>query len=339
MQRLAALALTSALALGGAVGCTTAASAADSVTVKGHVTSPTGKAVGGVRVSLRAKPRFATQYVSRVVRTSGTGRYEVHVPRGEFYDLRVSDPGDDDRDTADGEWAPTYRRITSTASSIRVNQVVHHGAQVSGRVYDSSGAAVKPGSVVSAYRRVPQTDGRSPLDPLGSTYTIAGGAYHFRNLPETSVILSFAPPTENDSYRFRTGQAGGSTSFADASEVDTIFGVKNTGLSFRFPVRGVISGTMTLDGKPLPGDDGRTAALSLLDSSGAELDRESVESVFRFPDLAAGTYRLHFVVTESDGTVVADEYYSDAATLAASTAIQVGNGEAVTGLKVALNSR
>jgi hypothetical protein len=248
MKRLAALVITAALTLGGAVGTASAASAASTVTVKGHVTSPSGDAVTGVRVSVRAQPA-RSQPVSRVVRTSRTGRYEVHVPRGADYDLRVSDPGDDDRDTADGTWAPTYRRITSSASSITANQVVHHGAQVSGRVADSSGRPVRPGLVVTAWTRTAATDRRRPLNRVGTTFTQAGGAYHFRNLPAVTVILSFAPPSKNDAERFRTGHPGGTRDFTEASGVRLVFGTKFTGLSFRFPVSGRISGSVTVDGR------------------------------------------------------------------------------------------
>jgi 5-hydroxyisourate hydrolase-like protein (transthyretin family) len=338
MKRLAALVMTTALALGGVAGTASAASTSGTVTVKGHVTSPTGKPVAGVRVSVRAKPALS-QSVSRVVRTSKTGRYEVHVPRGVHYDLRVTDPGDDDRDTADGTWAPTYRRITSSAASIRANQVVHHGAQVSGHVYDSSGAAVTAGLVVTAWRRTPNTEGRTTLNRVGTTYTQADGTYHFRNLPAVAVVLSFAPPSKNNAVRFRTGHPGGSRYYADATAVQLVFGTKFVGLSLRFPVAGRISGSLTVDGKALPGGDDVLAEVHLLDAAGTEIDREPALSAFSFPELAAGTYLLRFEVTAPGGELSAPEYYADSSTLAGATPITVEKGQAVTGLSVALTTR
>lgn len=338
MKRLAALAITTALALGGVAGTASAASADTSVTVKGHVLSPTGKAVGRVRVSLRAKPRLSAHVVSRVVRTSATGRYEVHVPRGEYYDLRVSDPGDADDDPADGTWAPTYKRITSTATSIVANQVVHHGAQVSGHVFDSAGEPVQPGLGVTAFTRTPNDDGRSPLNAIVSTRTVRGGAYHFRNLPAATVILSFESPDGNGE-RWRTEQPGGSLDYRDARAARLVFGVKYTGLSIVFPVVARLSGSLTVDGKAVPADSAASVDLRLLDAEGKEITSESPRSVFTFTDLEAGTYYLRFQVTDSDGVAHAPVYYGGSSTLAGAKAIVVPKGRSVSGLKVALTTR
>ncbi len=335
MQRLAVLVLTAALAIGSAVGTASAASASDAgtVTVKGHVSSPTGRAVAGVRVSLRGKPRLSAHPFSRVVRTSATGRYEVRVPRVDFYDLRVTDPGDD------GTWAPTFQRITSGGTSIVADQVVHHGATVSGRVLDSSGRRVGAGLAVHALVRTPNADGRSTLRVVATTSTRASGAYAFHALPAAKVLLAFSSPTPNGGERFRTEHAGGSLDPADASAVPLRFGGRYVGLGIRFPVVARISGSLTVDGKALPGDDGELASVELLYAGGTELDSETALSSFTFADLAAGTYFLRFQLTDTGDDVGAPVYFARYSTLAGATPITVTRGQAVAGLSVALRTR
>lgn len=214
-RRLTGAAVAAALSVVAVGGFATSASAAEPVVVKGHVTSVTGKPIAGVVFKVRAKSLTSGDYVTVSGRTSKTGRYEAKVPRRNDYQLLVSDPGDNDNDPADGAWAPASTRITSDKTTIRINQQLHHGAGLSGRVRDSSGAAVRAGLVVTAG----SVSAGSGFRALGSTLTKAGGAYHFRNLPAGATVVRFQAPGNSNYDRFYTGATGGTVRNDEAKRI------------------------------------------------------------------------------------------------------------------------
>ena len=329
-RRLTAAAAAAALSVAIVGGFATSASAAEPVVVKGHVTSITGKPIAGVVVKVRAKSLTSGDSVTVSGRTSKTGRYEAKVPRRNDYQLLVSDPGDNDDDPADGEWAPASTRVTSDRTTIRIDQRLHHGAGLSGRVRDSSGAAVRAGLVVTA-GTVPADSG---FRPLGSTVTTAGGAYHFRNLPAGATVVRFQSPGISNYDRYYTGVTGGTILKDEAKPLALQYGKKVTGISFQFPVKSSINGRVTVDGRTLSADlDNETSVIfTLLDQSGNRLDSGAATNDFHFRDLDAGTYYLSFAGSDPTVDHIRPEYYDDADSLATATPITIKAGEARVGL-------
>jgi len=232
MKRLALLAATVGLTLAATGGLASTASAADMAVVKGHVTSLTGKPISGVTVKVvRRVPGI--DFVSARGHTSRTGRYEVRLPRGGSFQLVVSDHGDKDLDDGDGAWAFSSRTVKSSNATVRMNATMHHGAKLSGHVYESSGAPVRAGVVVHA-ERAPAAGASAPGREVGTTRTRKGGVYRFSNLPAGATVLRFESGAKKVQPRYRTGVAGGSERWQDAKAVELTAGEAVTRTSFRF---------------------------------------------------------------------------------------------------------
>lgn len=330
MQRLVAGLAAAALALGAATASALpAAAAADRVTVKGHVTSPTGKPVAGVQVSV-----YSVREGHRVVvrdRTSRTGRYAVSVLDSDWeYLVKVTDHGDADRDDGDGTWAPVLDTFTRHGvRSIRHDVVVHRGAGVSGRILDRSGKPVKAGLPVSA-----------SVGRLGSsTRTRADGTYRITNLPAGDAIISAQSP--GGWGRARTYSAttrAGVTDAGRATPVPVTAGKVVTGIGIAFPKVGKITGRVTVDGEQpwSEGADGVDAVL--LDAAGHEVARWWAHPSFRIWDVEPGVYTLRFTSPASVTDPVVPEYYRDAATPEAAERLVVRPGTAITGLVAELRT-
>lgn len=336
-NRITAAAAAAALALAGVGASAVPASAAETAVVKGHVTSMTGKPIGGVVFKVRVRSATSGDSVTVSGRTSRTGRYEARVPRRGEYQLLVSDPGDRDDDPADGAWAPASKRVVSDRTSVVIDQRLHHGAGLSGRVRDSSGKAVRAGLVVTAGSFTRDGGFRA----LGSTSTGPGGAYHFRNLPAGATVVRFEGPGISDSARFFSGAAGGTVAVGAARPLHLQYGEKVTGIGLTFPLRSSIHGRVRVDGRVLGADpdNDESVAFSLLDASGTRLDGGAAVDDFHFRDLAAGTYYLSFAGSDPAVDHIEPEYYDDADSLAAATPIVLKPGQAVTGIVVDLTTR
>lgn len=336
-RRFAVAVAAAALSVAAAGGFVTSASAAETAVVKGHVTSFTGRPIGGVVFKVRVKSPTSGDYFTVSGRTSRTGRYEAKVPRRGAYQLLVSDPGDDDRDLADGVWAPASTRIESSKRSVVINQRLHHGAGLSGRVYDSSGAPARAGLLVTAGVN---SAARGFL-PAGSTYTKAGGAYHFRNLSAGATVVRFQGPGLDNLDRFYSGFAGGAVFAVDAKPLHLQYGKKVTGTSLTFPVKASINGRVTVDGKVLGADPDNDQAVrfDLLDQSGTRLDGGAAIDDFHFRDLDAGTYYLAFAGSDPAVDHIKPEFYEDADSLAHATPIVLRPGQTVTGIHVDVTAK
>lgn len=326
----AALALALPLAVLSAAPSLAAPAASASVLVKGHVRSPTGKAVAGVQVSVYST--ISGHHVVRRATTSRTGRYAVRVAESEWsYQLKVLDHGDADRDDGDGRWAPVLRRFDFSGRSTTVDQVVHHGARLTGRVYGRTGEPVGAGVVVGV------TPDRSS-QPGARTITRADGTYRITNAPAGASAVTFISPRAGESPRTYTSSSiFGTTDGTRSTLVDMRYGRTVAGIDLRFPYLGRISGTVTVDGDA-PSEEGSPVQAALLDAEGRELYSELVNPEFRMPDLLPGTYYIEFRAGTPEDVLVT-EYYEDSATLAGATPLVIGpKGGAITGLKVALSS-
>ena len=326
IRLLGAAALALALPVALAVATPSIAAPAATVTVKGHILSPTGRAVAGVRVEVQAKGQADGSLGAAHGFTSKTGRYELHVPppttgpdTAKTYVLTVTDPGDADADMADGEWAPTSATFAATGTVFVRNAVVHHGAKLSGRIYDRTGHRVKAGLSVTV--------------GSATTTTRSDGSYHLTNLPAGTVTVRVASPSSNGVARYYTGSTSqGTIDGAKATELDLSYGEKTTGRSIHFPAVAKITGRVLIDGTEESGEGSRTVTAALLDSTGKELASSPASSKFYFRDLAAGTYFLQFSGAASAPAAVVPEYYKDSATLVGATAIVVPTGGAVSGI-------
>lgn len=331
MQRFTALAAAAALVIGGAVGVPAAATAAPaatpaSVTFKGHVTSPTGKPVAGVKVIVRVQNRTNGQSTATTRRTSTTGRYELHVPlagrQAGSYRFEVRDTGDEDG-AGGGTWAAAARTITSDASSIRVDQVVHHGAEITGRVLAGTGKPPKAGLRVYAVRQ-----GGARATDVTWTLTRKDGTYRFGTLPAAPVEVGFYPPSSLTTVRFYTRGSAAGTTGEGASVLDLAYGKRLTGIDLLFPPVGKITGRVRIDGALPYGEGVEPVEAVLLDSTGTEVRRYDAKPLFQLRDVDPGTYFLYF----PGGGGVVPEYYGDSATLEGATPITVQRNGAVTGL-------
>ena len=326
----AALALALPLALLSAAPSTAAPSTAASVLVKGHVRSPTGKAIAGVQVSVYST--ISGHHVVRRATTSRTGRYAIRIAESEWsYQLKVLDHGDADRDDGDGRWAPVLRRFDFSGGSTKVDQVLHHGARLAGRVYDRTGEPAGAGVVVGVkpYRS---------SQPGVQTITRADGTYRITNAPAGAGLVTFTPPRAGESPRsYSSSSIFGTTDGTRSTLVDMRYGRTVAGIDLRFPYLGRISGIVTVDGDH-PSEEGSPVQAALLDAKGTELYSELVNPEFRMPDLLPGTYYIEFRAGTPDDRLVT-EYYEDSATLAGATPLVIGpKGGAITGLEVALSS-
>ena len=326
----AALALALPIALLAAAPSPAAPAAAASVLVKGHVRSPSGKAVPGVQVSVYSE--ISGHHVVRRATTSRTGRYAIRIAESEWsYQLKVLDHGDADRDDGDGRWAPVLRRFDFSGRSTTVDQVVHHGARLAGRVYGRTGKPVGAGVVVGVapYRS---------SQPGAQTITRADGTYRITNAPAGAGLVTFRSPRAGESPRFYSSSSIlGTTDGTRSTLVDMRFGKTVAGIDLRFPYLGSISGIVTVDGDH-PSEEGSPVQAALLDSTGTELYADLVNPEFRMRDLLPGTYYIEFRAGTPEDALVT-EYYEDAATLAGATPLVIGpKGGAITGLEVALSS-
>lgn len=234
MKRLAILAMSAGLTLmasSALVQPALAAPASVTVVVKGHVRSAAGEPIGGVvfKVVQRTSGR---NFVSVRGRTSATGRYEAKLPQGESYQLVVSDPGDRDADTADGKWAASSKKVVSSRRTVRIDSIMQPGARLSGHVYESTGAPVRAGLAVGAYR----LGGGTPrsLVNVGRTTTRSSGVYRFSNLPAGPTLLLFESGQKNYDSRFYTAEAGGALTTQTATPVEVTAGKAVTRTNFHF---------------------------------------------------------------------------------------------------------
>jgi 5-hydroxyisourate hydrolase-like protein (transthyretin family) len=315
-----ALALPLALVVGGA---SSAAFADDSVTVKGHIRSPTGKPAAGVLVSIYSDTRLDVHDVVKRIRTSATGRYSVAVPAdAKRYRLKV---------TGAGDWAGVpIRTIALTDSSTVVDEVVHHGAKLSGTILDRSG---KP--AVGVQVRAANVDLKIVS---GTTRTAADGTYHLKNLLAGPTTLTVQSPTTNGSERsYSSTSTSGVLAGGTATPIDLAWGKKTTGIGLRFPTVGKITGRITVDGTEPFGEGAAYTTVQLLDATGKQVAQWDAKPVYFFRDLAPGTYFLRF---PGDPGGALAEYYRDSPTLADAQAIVIGaKGDAVSGLVANLSTK
>jgi len=326
----AALAFALPLALLSAAPSTAAPAATASVLVKGHVRSPSGKAVPGVQVSVYST--ISGHHVVRRATTSRTGRYAIRIAESEWsYQLKVLDHGDADRDDGDGRWAPVLRRFDFSGRSKTIDQVVHHGARLTGRVYGRTGKPVGAGVVVGV-----GLDRSS--QPGAETITRADGTYRITNAPAGASVVAFKSPRAGESTRwYSSSSILGTTDGTRSTVVAMRYSRTVTGVDLRFPYLGSISGIVTVDGDH-PSEEGSPVEAALLDAEGTELYSELVNPEFRMRDLLPGRYYIEFRAGTPEDALVT-EYYEDSATLAGATPLVIGpKGGTITGLEVALSS-
>jgi hypothetical protein len=231
MKRLSVLAAAAGLSLLVTGGVASTASASDMAVVKGHVTTVFGKPIPGVVFKVvRRVPGL--NFVSARGRTSATGRYEVRLPRGGSYQLVASDPGDRDKDSGDGKWAPSSRTVKSFSRTVRLSTTMRLGAKVSGHIVDPRGHAVRAGLPVVAFHAA----GGVPVryKQVGTTLTRTHGVYRFSNLPAGATVLRFASGPPNAQDRFFTGHDGGTLFAEDATPIRLTAGKAITHTDFRF---------------------------------------------------------------------------------------------------------
>lgn len=331
--RLFTAALAFALPLSAVVAGPATAAPASSVVIKGHVKSPTGKAIGGVQVSIYSSTRLHGRVVKRVT-TSRTGRYELKVPSSVwYYQLKVTDFGDRDADHGDGEWASTLVKIPAADGSvIKRDQVLHHGARVTGRVLDRGGKPAGAGVKVS----VGLLDGSAPG---AETLTRKDGTFRITNAPAGAATVGFTSPRPEEGARlYSASTITGTRDFAKATVLDLASGRATSGISFRFPYLGRITGTVRVDGD-LPSEEGSSAFAELTDAKGDVLFDGLANPEFGVYDLTSGTYFLRFHSGSDDYPVVA-EYWKDSATRDGATPLVIGpKGGAITGIEADLASK
>lgn len=328
-----AAALALALPFGLAVAAPAVAAAPTTVTVKGHVKSPTGKAIAGVQVSVYASTRRDGRVVKRVT-TSRTGRYELKVPGNVwYYQLKVTDHGDRDADHGDGEWAATLIRIPETSGSvIKQDQVLHHGARLTGRVLDRGGKPVGRGIEVAV--GVPGSSA-----PGTETLTRSDGTFRVTNAPAGAAVVGFTSPRAEESVRlYSRSSITGTRDYAEATRVDLAYGKRVSGIAFRFPYLGRISGSVKVDGQSPP-EEGSFIFASLLDAKGRVLFDGIANPEFSVYDLLPGTYLLRFHSGSANEPLVT-EYYRDSPTPEGALPLVIGSkGGSITGIEASLSSK
>jgi hypothetical protein len=319
---LAAATAASVCLIGAGVTMPLSAGAADTVIVKGHVKSPTGKAIDDVRVAVRGADGSV-----KYDRTGRTGYFSVKVAGDGKYTMTVSDPGDYDNDNADGEWASESKSFSIAGqSAVVVNEVLHHGAKISGQVLKKDGSKAPSGI------RVDALDAKTG-EVRGFTYTRSNGAYYFRNLQEGDTIVKVSGLVDGQDARFYSSAATGTTEQSSAKVLGLDFGQKFTRRGIQFPEAGKVTGTVTVDGvAPYSTSNHESVVVSLLDSKGTVVTTEEASPEFKFPDLGAGTYYLSFSEHSYDPNFLVNEYYADAATLETATPLVVDEGKYVTGI-------
>lgn len=326
--KLAGLMLAGTLAFT-ALSAAPAQAANSSVTVKGHVYSPSKKGVGNVVVTVYYRTPSVGQYLTKKTRTSSTGRYELKVPKSfDTYKIKANDPGDNDRDMADGKWAPTLiGAFRSSSTVIKRDLNVSLGARLSGRIYDRSG---KPASGLKVYA-VGVNQLTNP-----STYTRSNGAYYFKNLrPDEVTVLAESPSSNGLARYYVKNDSSGALNRVEASRVAVESGKNTPSNSIYFPSVSKITGRVTVDGAEPFGEGGNSVSTVLYDSAGKRLYEAFTNPTFKFKDLPAGTYYLGF---ESVGEPVVAEFYADKNTLTEATPITVRSGGAVGGIVASLAS-
>ena len=328
----AALAASLPIALAVASPSVAAPAGSTTVTVKGHITSPTGKAIPGVQVSVYST--ISGHHVVARARTSRTGRYAITVARSEWsYQLKVLDYGDSDADHGDGEWAPILRRFDFTGGSTRIDQVLHHGARISGRVSGRDGRPVGAGVQVGV-------SAKDSSAPGSSTLTRADGTFRITNASAGDSLVAFTSPRADESTRWYSKSS--ITGTRDESAVTLLhlaYGKTASGIRFRFPYIGRISGSVTVDGQK-PTEEGSSVAVVLLDSTGKELSEGLANPDFTSGDLLPGAYRLEFRSVSSEPGAIVTEYYRDSSTLAGAVPLVIdAKGHDITGLTAHLTTK
>lgn len=167
---------------------TTAAAALGAEPLHGTISGPGDAPCAGARVaaattgveeySLLDRARNSASTVVATAASRADGTYELALPQGRHYTLRVD---------ADG-FAPAVR--SGCQAGARVDVQLMRGATLAGVVRDTSGRPVPDTRIV-----VRQTQAPGPPRRAGEATTDAAGSYRIHELPAGTVLVDVRPRT------------------------------------------------------------------------------------------------------------------------------------------------
>ncbi len=279
----AATALAGLLIAGGAVAPASAATgplpgATAVVTITGHVTDPDGKPITGIE-AFAACPCAVDHGPHQADKdlTSATGYYSLRVQKQYASTLYFSDPKH--------RYFGKTGKLRATASGYRANATLKRVSVVSGTVTAVNGARAH----FTTVQFFDATTGKG----RGGASAHADGTYTARIHPGSYKVRFGGGPYTNQVWY------GGAATSAESPTVTVGYGGTVTGIDATVTPKPTISGTITVDGKQALDAVRERVAVTIVDSSGVQVDKTVVSSAFSLTDLTPGDYTIQVRATNT----------------------------------------
>jgi hypothetical protein len=325
--------------------------------ISGTITGPSGAGVGDIGISVEGGANDAyfgsdtadvlysdgsggTEEDGLIAETSTTagsvGTYSITgVPAGTYYvDIQGSDDATDDyanvwfggSATKAGAQAVTI----GTGGSSTVNQALSKAAEITGTLNDGVNGGVFKAVPFDVY----VYDNNGEYDEGLTIETTQNGVYTLPGLLAGTYYLEFVPTntTGPGATTFATAWYDGSTlaeSRQTAQGITVAAGATATATTVALPSGGSVSGSVQANGGALSG-----VRVELYDSAGNAIDdnNTNLDGSYNLDGggnyYLPGSYKVGF--TTDGGANLAFQYYNNASTLAAATAVTVAGGGANT---------
>jgi 5-hydroxyisourate hydrolase-like protein (transthyretin family) len=307
------------------------ASLATGATVSGKVTdAATGTPLTGIYVYAFQYGNGGPRYVSTdYTTTDSTGAWSISgLPTGT-YEIEFNPPYGSNYatqyyDDVTAQDPPTPVTLTAGSTTSNIDASLAQAGQISGTVTDGVTPGPAAGVGVYAYD--------NSGDQFASTTTDSSGHYTLSGLsPSASYRVEFYPPYGSPlAAEFYSSGA----TLQTATPVAVTMGQTTPNIDETLYAGGSISGVVTdaATGYPIGG-----VRVMLFDSAGDQVytngDSDTgPDGSYDFTNLPAGAYKVEF---SSEGAL-GFQYYNDANTLGAATAVTLSAGQAVTNIDGAL---
>jgi 5-hydroxyisourate hydrolase-like protein (transthyretin family) len=287
--------------------------------ISGKVTSPDGKGVKGITITVYARDGFGGWRWAGSATTSTGGSYTVNdLPPGNYH-VGFADPSfkylSEFYDNAFAQDRGKDVAVYANSDTRPVNAQLELPSSIQGKVTDASGDGVS-GITVQVFFK--GTDGT--WYAVGNAITAGSGAYLVENLPAGTCRVKFADPK---AY-YLTQYYNGASSLAGAQDVQTAAGKASVNVDSQLVAAARISGTvMRPNGSALLGIKVAVQRKTGAGWKTAGTATSNSQGKYVVGSLAAGTYRVRF--TDSTGVFVGQFYKAQLlADKATSIALKVG---------------